>query len=456
VYDIYWGMPTENWLQQGSFLEAIPAPTGDPDTGTLYQLPCISQEYIPILLGALDQLRNPSTWDPTLTSAQLAQALDRVDQLRSLFSNAVNVPCCNVQMQLTTQCELQFSVDGGVTWQAVTNWDSQFPSCVRNNVVPPPTNPDNTLQDQYACNIAGFLASEAIQGSIQIAYNQFNISATLIQFATELLPFLEAVGFILTTAFADVALALYTYINNSNKTDFENAATDPTLKSLLTCAIFSAIRAAGKVTSGNFATILANIASISYAHAEVISAIHDYVAAMGEVGFASLQNLGAVADEDCSSCSTNWCHEIDLTVSNGGAVLESPGISGTWVSGSGWESAYYAGVGGQYLAIEFPVWPASSNIVSVALFLTSGAWSGGHTDARCWFYYLSGTLQGFINWTNYGAYATRTKILIAGVSSPGDRVGVQWLSDSPTPVVLSKIQYIGVGVNPFGADNCTE
>lgn len=448
-------MPLVNWAQTGSFRKPISPPLLGPSAGTLIQLPCINQDWLLILMGCIDQLRNTSTWN--VSGSGLDLALSRVTELQEMLWSGMDVPCCNVSMRMTTACELQYSVDGGVTWSTVTDWDANFGPCVRSNLPPPPTNPLGTTQDQYACNLSGFLASEAIQGAVQIAYNQFNINATLIQFATELLPFLEAAGFIVTTAFADVALALYSYITNANKSDFNAAATDPVLKADLTCAIFSAIRTLGHVDSSNFPTILTNIAAISYTYPVVISAIHDYIAAMGESGFTSLQNVGALADEDCTGCGTTWCHEFNFVAGDAGWVVNPAAPYGIYLPGQGWGTTHIASVPGEYINIMSPTFPlVGHNTTQCCIKVTSTPYSTSSGHPRAFIVYNGGVQTGFEDFPSIGAYPSPTKVCAAAtLFPPCNQMSFQWLVSNGGSAVVEAIQLIGTGVNPFGPNQCT-
>lgn len=72
-----------NYEPQGSFQQALPVPTDDPDVGTIYSV-CFNAEYLPYVLGSLYQGLESTTWDTSdLAALQLAQ--DRANQLIYLF-----------------------------------------------------------------------------------------------------------------------------------------------------------------------------------------------------------------------------------------------------------------------------------------------------------------------------------------------------------------------------------
>lgn len=162
VYDPAWDMPLVNWQQQGSFEAGEIPPSVEPDAGTQICIGPIAQEWLPVVLGALDQLRNPSSWIVADDDAMYT-TLRRVDKLRQII--AVGEGCeMQVLTRFTAGCVLQTSLDGGTTWADVPGWVDNFDACVKAHIPPQvPDNPGDTLPNQHACNIAGFLSQELIK-----------------------------------------------------------------------------------------------------------------------------------------------------------------------------------------------------------------------------------------------------------------------------------------------------
>jgi hypothetical protein len=446
-------MPEPNWQQQGSFLQPIAAPVGDPDTGTLYQLPCIAQEYIPILLGCLDQLRNPSTWDPTLTQAQLAQALARVDQLTSLFANAVSTPCCNVQMQLTSGCELQYSVDGGSTWTTVSGWDANFGGCVRADIAPPPTNPLGLSLPTYQCSVAGFLAKQIIQGSLSSLTSSYNSNLSLLSAAGDLATVLAAVGFVWVAGFVDLVATVYPLITSSTISHFMTAESDATLASDLTCCIYSNLGSDEGITPGNFTAIRNCICGVSYTYPEVITAICSMIDNWGISGLQNLQVGAALVIEDCSSCGGNQCYYWPWVTTN--SFSQS---YGGWASGDG----YYA------LNCPNPTCGISCNLCNLQgnlshavtctqidlLVNNSGANGTAPTQQRQLVLSHSGT-SVFTAEFPEGAYTTPTWVSITVPSVLIDEISVIWFENfSGIGAQLRGLQMHFTGTNPFTPSAC--
>jgi len=90
AYDPAWDMPRVNWQQQGSFeIPEIP-PTYEPDAEPLVCLPPINRYWLPYVMGALDQLRNPSSWLVADDDAMYT-TLARVSKLREL--SLIHISC---------------------------------------------------------------------------------------------------------------------------------------------------------------------------------------------------------------------------------------------------------------------------------------------------------------------------------------------------------------------------
>jgi hypothetical protein len=79
--------PTENWQQQGSFVEAVPPPSALPDASPLV---CVSfnQEWLPYVLGALQQLCQPTSWLIGAGPVTLADILAEATDLVAIVGNA--------------------------------------------------------------------------------------------------------------------------------------------------------------------------------------------------------------------------------------------------------------------------------------------------------------------------------------------------------------------------------
>lgn len=342
MYEPTWSQPLTDWQPTPSFRDTAVPPAAGPTSGTLVQLPCINQDWLPLVLGAVDQLRNPATWLDTLSDAARDAVLGQVDYLRSLISEALNVPCCSYQLRFTSSCVLQFSTDSGVTWTDVSGWDANFAACVSGVTIPGvPENPGSNPPATQGCNIAGYLAKEIIQLVVTKAVSDFNASKTLLQFGQDVMDVIGyafPITFYAFTVFHD----LYNAITAGNIADFTSASTDPVLWGDVTCAIYNAIKTTGYITSTNLATVIGNVCAISYSHPDVVTAICNFITNIGLQNLQKMQSVAVVDNVDCSGCVAGWCVHFNFSVAQGG--WSSISGLGNWVGGVGWESAATGGV----------------------------------------------------------------------------------------------------------------
>ena len=118
----------EWWHQRSSYREKIEPPTAAPGDAPLVCLE-INEQWAGILAGAATQLAQPSTWDATGTALQTVLG-EAIDLIAIIGTAGV---CVAPQLQLTANCELQISTDGGATWTTAAGWDTYLKSCIRAN-----------------------------------------------------------------------------------------------------------------------------------------------------------------------------------------------------------------------------------------------------------------------------------------------------------------------------------
>jgi hypothetical protein len=116
----------ESRYARSSYTEALPDPGTDliGATRVCAQLP---QSAIPYIIGSLLQLLQPPAWaitDPTRMSEILGQVTDLIVTLGTAGA---------CMFRLTASCMLQYSLDGGTSWIDVTDWGTNFPTCVASN-----------------------------------------------------------------------------------------------------------------------------------------------------------------------------------------------------------------------------------------------------------------------------------------------------------------------------------
>jgi hypothetical protein len=242
--------------QRPAFTQKVPIPTAGVCDPPLLCM-SINAQWMPLILGALSGLVQPSTWDttdPTALAAVLAQAQDLLDAIGTAM------PC--------------------------------------NDAPPSGVGPGGT---QQACNIAGYIATALIHDVINRIVQETQQGQTIVNVIAGLLSIIPAIG----QALAGLLKALYALnntINGPNLSHYQDALGDPSLFGKIACAIYGCISADGQVTDANFPCIITAVGSVSYVHADVITAIVVYLGNIGAGGLESLQLPGVVAVYDCSAC----------------------------------------------------------------------------------------------------------------------------------------------------------
>src|SRR5713226_381534 len=375
-YDPAWDMPQPNWVQQGSFETGAIPPAVAPDAGTPVCIGPVAEEWLPYVQGALDQLKNPSSWI-VASDAAMYTVLQRVDELRSIIGMATG--CCDIAIRLTPGCALQYSIDGGATWTDVTGGAANFAGCVQQGIIGlPPLLPPGSGVNQRACNIASYLASDVIHVAITQAINAYNNNLSLLALAGNIAALTFAFDLPWTAAGIYAVYDLYAFFTAGNIAALRASEADSTLWSAVTCAIYNAIHTDGAVTPGNCAAVIANICGIVYVHPVAITAICAYVTQLGCNGLMSAQVAGVLTQQDCSACPGTWCYEWDFrdglphgwSVPAGGygGVLQSDGWHGTVVN---------QGTPNEYEGVDIQFSLSTHYITDFAFFVECGAHQGG-------------------------------------------------------------------------------
>jgi hypothetical protein len=448
--DPTFGRPFINFQQVGSFNQPVVFPADGPFDGVLYQLPCVSAPWIRLILGCLTQLVNPSTWDSSNDAITLA-AVQTAQELLGAIGDSVNVPCCDITMQLTEECMLQFSTDGGVHWTNVSNWDTNFCPCVSGCTIPPvPANPGNNPIQQHACNIAGFLASEIVQKTMVAVESYVGTTDQEFQFASDLATALLW-AFPISRAFINAAYDWYHNVVGQLLSQVTTAATDPTLWSDVTCAIYNAIHLDGYVTAGNFAAVHTNLASLSYTYSWVAPAIAAFWNDLGLQNIQYLQSIGAVDDVDCTNCGA-WCNQEDLSM---GVGAWSPYVAGhgTYVSGTGWETTYIPAAGRGVM--QLAAGPATARTVTGVNIYISSPTANTLSPGSRQFGLLHGGSTVFVQTLADTSFSPFSKIAIPISAIVADEYVLNWTSDGTTPAIFQAFQDMGNPPAPGLLNPCT-
>jgi len=448
-YDPAWDMPQQNWLQQGSYESGQLPPITDPASGDGVCIGPFNRDWLPFVLGAMDQLRNPSSWIVADDDAMYA-TLARVDSLRQIFGEAgACVTCPEMRLQ---DCVLQISCDSGATWTDVSGWSDNFRNCVQAAIpptVPPPVgSPD---ADQRACNLSGYLATKVIQETMVAAHTVLAASGTELQFGIDVM---SLIGFAFPITYSAILAFhdFFNYLSGQSLTEINTAATDPTLWSEVTCAIFCAIRGIGYVTAANFNAVATNLGAISYVYPWVAPSLHNYWNELGLANIQAQQAVGALDSVDCSACTCGWCYTWDFTASDGG--WSTPDLPhGAWVPGLGWQAGLFDPT---YTALWLfsPIAPFAfaPSFITWTVYLPEPAVG---ITRHTYIYNPPGTVVAT------GGFPTGSNSVATAYSIAGFGTGVQFMGTADINgfggtqrCVITRVTMTGTGVCPWGTPNC--
>lgn len=103
-----------------SFPQPVPAPSVDPDDAGTLLLVQYSWEWQQVLLAAVDQLRNPATWQGD--HDEIITALNRATNLKEMLQKPANVSIQSPFWDNESDNEISLPADEQVWYGAVTNW----------------------------------------------------------------------------------------------------------------------------------------------------------------------------------------------------------------------------------------------------------------------------------------------------------------------------------------------
>lgn len=448
--------------QTSSFPEPVEPPSSEPDAAPLV---CLSfgRDWLPYVLGGLTQLAQPTTWSGDATAVQTA--LDRVQLLMSIFGTAEE--CEMTSFRFTDACVLQYSTDGGTTWTDTPGWDTFAPGCftgatgatgatgstgpagpafIGQGDAPP--NPQGATTAQQGCNIAAYLAASIVKASLQSFVDSKNGALSQVDAVAATIALLTGFDPIVDLIVGAAAIGA-NYVYAQTTSDYTDALADPVFLSDVQCAIYEAILVDGYATAGNFAAILTNLAAISYAHADVVTTVHDYVSALGVTGLQMMQVMGSLYVGDCSACGT-WCYTWDFTAAAMASWSSYNTGTTNWVPTSGYVGSYYAPGNltetGVYLNLPSAQFIADFDVTFVATVAAAGT-------ERDIFWYNGGVQVGITATSQAGSGTPVVQGVTVGATI--DQVLVILRNPgSSTPPVISRLTMRGTGTNPYGTDNC--
>jgi len=308
----------------GSFQVPVLPPDVDPDEGDQV-LVCFSTAWLPLVVGALQQLTLQATWkgdDDTVLLAQM-RAMMLIEHV-----NLGTLPCpqflviTDVRYDAESD-EVQRTFDGGSTWVNEPGLDPRHADIFRF----PPVEADDP-RCQAAANMSRYLENviDSTLTNLAIGSDVADLVLVLTPLFVELGPFAILV---------DLITALALTLVSAGATAI-SAAFTADVYDTLTCIFFCRIETDGSVTADELADIESDVSSLIGGLVSVVLSAMFFLT--GEVGLSNQGTLGA-APADCDDCECEHCFELDFTVSDGtGFGYTNQG--GTWASGTGWTGIF--------------------------------------------------------------------------------------------------------------------
>lgn len=414
----------------GSFQVPVLPPEVDPDASPLTTV-CFSSDWLPLVIGALQQLTLQATWQGDAADVQLAS--DRAQLLISMFGAAdggCQTGLCIPDVFYDPDCDcIKWLPPGSVDPVENPALDPRHADSLR---YPPNAAADQRCQ--AAANMTRFISDLIAEVILVVdsAGTAEGLIAILLPFLVELGPF----GILI-----DLVLGLAFVLFSAGATAIAAAFTS-TVYDQLTCIFFCNVAEDGSVDSAALAAIQADIAAQIGGLVQTVLDAMFFL--MGEVG---LSNAGAVGDApaDCDDCACSWCWSM-TPATNLEAALTPYLFSGigslpSW-TGTSWQSYQFTtppfghDVVWMGLRIEFdpPVRLTYIDLNITALTDLNIYYDGApdYTDP--------GTFMGNGHWEG---------------DQVVDSINFQWVQvDAAYTIELFAATWQGLGDNPFGESNC--
>jgi len=414
-----------------SFEQPVPAPDIDPDSGWLLQV-MYSIDWLQVLLGALTQLLQSTTWDED-NEDDLMLAQNRAMLLMNILAgSAVSTPGLTAAQTTVYKYDAdsdttQVSFDGGTTAQDAPGVDP------RHQTTFPPNMGTNQPCDSASSVVAWIenliSTSTTIIGT---GSDATSLAAFMLGLLVDLGPFGILIDLITAVALGLVSLGA----------DVINLNMTADVYQQFLCILLANMDSSGRLTADALATVESQVTSeIGGIPADILNPI---LSLMGEGG---INNAGSTQHMtgDCASCE-EWCYQWDFTTSDGGWSAD-PTNGGTWVDGAGWEAS--VGSGGTnscYITLTVP----SLATVTAWTLVYSAVDNDGSDLIR--FYDDSSLTYDYTDPTSGDTFTDRT--ISGGAFSAAVnfmRISGHWPSGS---VTIKSFKIGGTGTNPFGANNC--
>lgn len=407
----------------GSFQVPVVAPDSDPDEGDQVTV-CFSATWLPLVIGALQQLTLQATWQGDTATIQAAQ--DRAQLLIAMFGGDVGGctgSVCIKGLIYDSDCDcIKQTLDGGETYFENPGADPRHNTAYQF----PPVEADDP-RCQAAANQARYFSDliDQVVLIVDTAGTAEGVMAIILPFVVELGPFGILIELVLGVAFTLFSAGALAISSAFTSTVFDD----------LTCIFYCNISLDGSVTADQLSTINSQV--IDAFPGLVSTVLGGMFLLMGEVG---LSNAGTIGDApaDCDDCGCAWCSNQDAT-----NLLDEwiPHAFGAQPVAT-WDGTKWVGSGSVWISWTFGT-PITLTDAAVLAY-TSG---GGNCVI-----YMNGDGSDVFSGTQIWANGA-----VVGTPFPAtvDRLDVStiWAFHSDT-LEISEMQFSGNGDSPFGDSNC--
>jgi len=170
------------------------------------------------------------------------------------------------------------------------------------------------------------------------------------------------------------------------------------------------------------------------------------------LGWVGMSNAGAQFAEvgDCSECVIPWCFNWDFTVAQGAWNGFDFPIPAIYSAGVGWTSQQQSG--GTYCNIILNTDTDTQFTYFEATIEITGAYEG--SGSGVWLAYEQGGSYGTFTSSTYDPPTGVSTISFLGDFSNVAKLWVLAQINGLTSMKILSVQVRGIGVNPFGDDNC--
>lgn len=406
------------------FPKPVPAVVGTAwDEGNLRTI-CVSEEWLPYILGALGVLARRETYfgDP----ADIEFSVEQANHILSNWRDECPMP---IMFQQTTPCLLEYSLDGGTTWTGMYNGQL----CINENIA------DGTLAAGAGAN-----PSHPVQtGGCQDYYVQVQEQTDFI------LPTTVSTGDVITVsdvsgAWADGWLGNLWYCY------------DGSVYLLGVCISGSNPAKSGDpLQTAQHQQLIVKVGDTYYdpltSAITVPSGVSNaLVSLQPNNGSARAGGTGVVTAKVTVCNNSTWCWEWDFTATDGGFTYDGDPTWAAYSSGNGW------GRGSQNAVIHIKRTFSSSTIDKVTL------WGSGYDTSAYDAGYNFLQLYANHDWAGkpFGSYPQffntgATRPFVATTSQTGvTELNIHGGFHPGSPVYYTKLRVEGRGTNPFGSNNC--